>query len=327
MLLSTVGSVVGLISSFALAASSLDRLEASVNASLILNSDVSKFRSTLPLRSQLDPLFAGTPIAGQGTKAAKKDIVEFLIDEKLITQQFAVSDSDVEQEINSIQSNNKIDRSGLRRALQEQGFTFDDYFELIRISAAKRNLIDRDIRTKVTISDEDVRNYFVNHYQRKNVAPSAYKVRIITVSRSNYKTAAAAKDTAERALKAIKGGEAFEEVAQRVSDDGSASSGGDLGTMTDDQMSGPIRDQLRKMSVGQISGVLGTPTSRYFILKLEGIRSTEDERFDKMKEDIRGQLAAGEYQHQIQLWIERQRQGAFIHKAGQPTLVGLPAGP
>ena len=61
------------------AATTLDRLEASVNSSLILTSDVSKFRETLPLRAQLDPLFGGTPIAAQGPKVPKGHAVEFLI--------------------------------------------------------------------------------------------------------------------------------------------------------------------------------------------------------------------------------------------------------
>jgi peptidyl-prolyl cis-trans isomerase SurA len=307
------------------AAVTIDRLEASVNASLILLSDVRKFRQTMPLRSQLDPLFAGTAVASQGNKATDADIVQFLVDERLIAQQFPVTDSEVEQEINSIQANNKIDRGALKAALQEQGFTFEDYFELIRTSAAKRNLIDRDIRTKVSISDDDVKNYFYNHYSKSSSTPLAYRVRIITVSPSNYKSAGAAKEIADRALREIRAGEPFEEVAKRVSDDGSASSGGDLGTLTDDQMSPAIKEQLKKLQIGQVSEVLGSASSRYFILKLVDVSSGEGDRFEKMKEEIRNQLATSEYQHQITLWLDRQRQGAFIHRAGAPSVTELPS--
>src|SRR5687768_11456306 len=92
----------------------LDRLEASVNSSLVLLSDLRKFRQVVALRAQLDPLFSGTPLASQGPKASDADIREFLIDERLILQQFPVTDAEVEQEINSIQANNKIDRDTLR---------------------------------------------------------------------------------------------------------------------------------------------------------------------------------------------------------------------
>lgn len=311
----------------AVAGTPLDRLEASVNSSIILGSDVQKFRSTLGLRQQLDPLFAGTPIAARGDKASQAEIVDFLINERLITQQFQVNDTEVEQEVNSIQANNKIDRESLKTALRGQGYKFEDYFELIRVSTSKRNLIDRDIRTKVTISDDDVKNYFYNHYSKQTSVPSAYKVRIIVVSPKNYKNAAAAREIAERALSSVRGGEAFEEVAKRVSDDPSAAGGGDLGELSSDQMSAAIQDPLKKMKIGDVSSVLGTPQSRFFILKLEDIRSQESDRLAKMKEEIRGRLAAEEYQHQIALWLERQRQSAFIHHAGQSFTSEVPAAP
>ncbi len=305
----------------------LDRLEASINTSLILLSDVNRFRETLALRAQLDPLFAGTPIAAQGEKTLSADIVDFLINEKMIAQQFSVTDSDVEQEINSIQSNNKIDRTRLRSALQEQGFSFEDYFELIRASASKRNLIDRDIRARVSISDEDVKNYFYNHFTPKTGVPLAYHVKLISVSPKSYKTPAAAKEAAHKARQDLQKGEAFEEVAKRLSDDASASSGGDLGVLTDDQMSAAIRGELKKLRIGQTSGVLVGPGGSFFILKLADVKSSETERFEKMKEEIRNQLAAAEYQHQISLWLQRQRQKSFIHKTGEPSITGVAVTP
>ncbi|MFL5812049.1 MAG: hypothetical protein ACJ763_00610, partial [Bdellovibrionia bacterium] len=188
----------------------IDRLEAAVNSQLVLLSDVEEFRKTLKLRSQLDPIFAGTAIAQKGASASTEEIVNFLIDEKLIAQAFPVGDTEVEQEINSIQSNNHIDRGQLRAALAEQGFTFDEYFELIRVSASKRNLIDRDIRTKVSISDEDVKNYFFSHYPAGDQGNRSYTLRLIFISPKTYKTPEATREAAQNALNAVKGGEAFE---------------------------------------------------------------------------------------------------------------------
>ncbi|MBC7693021.1 MAG: peptidylprolyl isomerase [Methylotenera sp.] len=302
----------------------IDRLEASVNNLMILKSDLKNFRDTVSLRAQLDPLFAGTNVAAKGTQASDSEITEFLVDEKLIAQQFPVTDTEVEQEVNSIQANNKIDRAHLKAALKEQGYTFDDYFDLIRTSAAKRNLIDRDIRTKVSITDDDVKNYYYNNLAKNSTAPLAYKVKIITLTPSNYKVQAAAKEAAERALAAVKSGEAFEDVAKRLSDDATAATGGDLGTLTDDQMSPAIRDPLKKMQIGQVSGVLGDYKSRFFILKLIDITSTQNDQLLKMTNEIRSQLAATEYQRQVALWIERQRQNAFIHRSGESSVAGLP---
>lgn len=300
----------------------LDRLKASVNSALILSSDIRNFRRTEKLRGQLDPLYGGTQLAAAGEKATDSQIVEFLIDERLIAQQYPVSDSEAEQEINSIQASNKIDRASLKTALTQQGFSFEDYFELIRASASKRNLIDRDIRTKVSISDADVKNYYYNKLSTPAAAIRAYRIQIIFVSSKNYKTPSGAKETAERALQAIRGGEAFEEVAKRFSDDASASSGGDLGTLTEEQISPAIREQLKTLQIGQVSPLFGNPSQGFYILKLVDVQSSESGRLEKMKEEIRNHLLAAEYQHQIRLWLDRQRQSAFIHRVGETSIPG-----
>ena len=301
----------------------IERLEASVNSSLILQSDVKKFHETAKLRAQLDPLFSGTPVAEKGENAPVTDVVNFLVDESLIAQAFPQTDTEVEQEINSIQANNHIDRAQLKKALADQGFTFEEYFDLIRISASKRNLIDREIRTKVTISDDDVKNYFFNHYAKNASTPMEYHLQIIVVSVKNYKNAAGAKDTIQRAADSLHTGESFEEVAKQVSD---GPPGGDLGTVTEDQISPVVREELKKLKIGEVSAPFGsTAGGAFYIVKIVDVKSGDTERYEKTKEEIRNQLAAQEYQHQIQLWLERQRQTAFIHRAGEPAVIGLPA--
>jgi peptidyl-prolyl cis-trans isomerase SurA len=298
----------------------LDRLEASVNSSIILLSDVRRFRETLGLRQQLDPLFAGTVVASHGASATDAEITEFLVEEHLISSQFAVNDTEVEQQINEIQTNNHIDRGALKSAIGEQGYSFSDYFEMIRASISKRNLLGREIETKVRISDDDVKNYFYNHYAKDSATPVGYRLSIITVSAKNFKSAAAAKEVANRAYSDAKGGESFEEVAKRVSDGPTASSGGDLGVVSSDQMSPAIRDQAKKLKIGEISEVFGSPQTGYNIIKLIDLKAADSERLDKMKDEIKGQLVSSEYQHQLQLWLERQRQTAFVHMAGQTSI-------
>lgn len=300
----------------------IERVEASVNSGTILLTDISKFRETVGLRKQLDPLFAGTSVAQKDRAASDTDIVNFLVDEKIILQQFLITDAEVESAINSIQVDNHIDRTALKSALKDQGYKFDDYFELIRASVAKRNLVDRDIRTKVTITDDDVKNYFYNHYSKGKETPTAFHAKIISISTRSYKSLTAAREIAANTRKSLEGGEAFEEVAKRVSDDATAPSGGDLGELTDDQMSPQIRTELKKLKIGQISEVLQKQDG-FFILKLVDLKSAESERYEKTKEEIRQQLSTAEFQHQITLWLERQRQNSFVHRAGDPAQVNL----
>jgi peptidyl-prolyl cis-trans isomerase SurA len=298
----------------------VDQLEATINSSILLNSDLKKFRDAHELRIQIDSLYAGTSLATKGSAATDAEIISFLIDEKLIQQQFAVTDAEVEQQVTSIQSNLKVNRDGLKSMLKSQGFSYEEYFDLMRASISKKMLVDREIQTKVHISDDDIKNYFLNHYS-KSADGRSYHLAIITLTPSNYKSPAAAREVADRALKELKGGESFEEVAKRTSDDPSAQNGGDLGLLTESQVSPIIKNQIKTLKIGQFSEVLGNAQASYFIIKLIDVKSGDEEQLKKLSEEIRSQLAIGEYQRQIQLWVERQRQNAYIHTVGQPILL------
>lgn len=297
----------------------VDRLEASVNAAPILRSDITKARKLLPLRSQLDPLFAGSALAEKGTSGSDAEWVESLIQDRLILSAFPVSDAEVEQEIQAIQASNRIDRNKLKAALHQQGFAFEDYFELIRSSTAKRNLIDRDIRTKVSISDSEVKALFESKFGAKSGGAFSHQVRLLALARSSFKSEAALRETAERARAALLSGDSFQEVVARYGDESARESGGDLGTLTEDQMSPPIRSAIKGLKPGSYSAIFGDPKSRLMILQLVSSTQGEDPRFQKAKDELRNQLAASEYQHQIQLWLARQRQVAFIHLAPSST--------
>jgi len=302
----------------------LDQLEASVNSAIILHSDVQKFREVEKLRTQLDPTFSGTSLATKGPSASQKDIVDYLIDERLIAQEYPKTDDEVKKDIKTIQSANNLTQKGLEEALSREGYKYPDYFELIRDSGSKRDLIDRDIRTKVSITDDDVKNYFYNQVSKDSPSARAFHLQMITISNSNYKTPVASRQVATQALKDLRAGESFEEVAKRVSDDASAQSGGDIGTLTEDQMSPLIRKQALNLKIGEISGLF-EDGPRVRILKLVDLSSSENDRFNKMKEEIRNQLITAEYQHQIALWLERQKgSNAFIHRAGEDVTKELP---
>jgi peptidyl-prolyl cis-trans isomerase SurA len=292
----------------------VDKISAVVNADVILLSDIERFERTLNLRRELDPLFGFTEGMASGTPAKPK-ITDFLIQERLITQNFKVTDTEVEQEIQSVQRNNNLNREQLLEFLKTKGFGFNDYFELMRIGLSKRNLLDREIRTRVNVSDDDVRNYYYNMAVKNANEPLEYSIQLILVANSTYKNVAAAQDTAENALRSIKQGESFADIAKRFSDAPSASSGGEMGYVSADTLAEPLKSAVRGLQIGSLSNVIKT-SNGFMIVKLLDARSTESEKFKAMKEQIREQLAKEEYKKQLVLWAERARNSAYVHVNG-----------
>lgn len=289
----------------------VDKIAAIVNNDVVLNSDVDRFERTVSLRRELDPLF-GFSEGVSGGKPSRQQVLEFLVQEKLIGQQFKVTDTEVEQEIQSVQRNNRLTREDLIGFLRSKGFEYDEYFELMRVGLQKRALLDREIRSRVNISDEDVRNYFYNLAMKNASIPLEYSIQMIVVGFRSYKTTTAAQQAAQEALRSIRQGESFAEVAKRASDDPSGPAGGELGYLPGEQIAEPLRGAVRKLQIGNVSDLIKTPAG-FLIVKLVDARSTESRKFTEMKEGIREQLAKEEYKKQLFLWAERARNNAYVH--------------
>ncbi len=283
----------------------VERLEAIVNKKAIYLSDVQKFRRLTPLRAKIDPLFSNDAIA-KIANPTEGDIVNFLVSEETIDQKFPVPDTDVEQEINGIQTNLKIDRDGLKQAIAREGYKFEDYFQLMRVSLAKRQLLDHEIRNKATISEDDLKSEYNRKQSGSKTFQGSFHLLLMKFTKSNFKSTALAKETAEKSLASLTKGEAFEEVAKKDSDDSSAANGGDLGYLSYGDMSANLQKEVRKLSPGKASGIIDEGKA-FLIIKIADIKADTDANYEKEKEAIRSKMLEGEFQHQIHLWLEHER--------------------
>ncbi len=291
----------------------IDKLAASINKNSILQSDVLAFRSTFNLRMQLDPLLSGTALGKQGAQSSDAAILEFLIEEALIQEIYPSTPSEVEQEIAAIEAANQTDRKSLEQALAAQNFTFSQYHTLIGTILAKRSLVDREIRQKVAITDTDLKNYFYNHYVKKTSTPRSFHIQLLLLSADRFKSKALALTAITRAFNELRSGESFEQVARNTGEDASKT---DLGYLTEDHMTHEIREKLAKMEIGDISPIFTVDEgTQYAIVKLKDIKIDNEEQFGKLRDQIRSELSEKEFQRHIQLWLEKQKEQAAIHRS------------
>jgi parvulin-like peptidyl-prolyl isomerase len=288
----------------------VDRLEAVVNKSPIFRSDLDRFKSTVPLRAKVDPLFASEPLSRK-LKATEAEILNFLIDEAIIMEKFPVADNEVEQEINGIQNNLKIDRDTLRSAIVREGYKFEDYFKMMRVSVAKRQLVDREIRNKAAVSDDDVKADYNRTRSGSKSFRGSFHLHLIRVTKGNFKTTLAAREEAQKALASLTRGAAFADVAKSVGDDSSQEGGGDLGFLSYSEMSPLLQKEVQKLGPEKTSGLIEDKSS-FLIVKIGEVRADSDAAFEKEKDVIRSKLMESEFQHQIRIWLDRERSLNFV---------------
>jgi peptidyl-prolyl cis-trans isomerase SurA len=184
-----------------------------------------------------------------------------------------VDDQTVERTILRIAQENKITPDELRRALDREKISYAKYREDIRREVTLQRLREREVDSRVQVSEAEVDNYLAT-VEAQGGGENEYLLAHIVVGVPEQ----AAPDQieqrrrrAEEALTQIKGGKDFREVAAQYSDAQDAISGGDLGWRTPARLPVVFTAALKDMKKGDVSAVLRSPGG-FHIVKLNDVR-------------------------------------------------------
>lgn len=185
-----------------------------------------------------------------------------------------VDDQTVERTILRIAQENKITPEELRKALDREKIPYAKYREDIRREVTIQRLREREVDSKVQVSDAEVENYLAtvaaqaggeNEYQLAHIM-------IAVPEQATPEQIDARRKRAEEALQQINGGKQFQEVAAAYSDAQDAVQGGDLGWRTPARLPTVFVTAVRTMKNGDVSPVLRSPGG-FHIVKLNDSRS------------------------------------------------------
>jgi peptidyl-prolyl cis-trans isomerase SurA len=154
--------------------------------------------------------------------------------------------------------------------LQASHETLDDLKHDIRRQLTNLKLFNKEINSKVTVSDADVTNYYNEHKSEFNLVDTSYHLAVIRVTDApsqqpgNLQGSKATTDAeAKKKIQALKvrldSGDDFGALATNYSEDPTtASSGGDIGFPTERQLRGDplIYDAVVKLKAGQTTDIL-----------------------------------------------------------------------
>jgi peptidyl-prolyl cis-trans isomerase SurA len=212
------------------------------------------------------------------------DVFEAQVLERLIIDrallQFAkdngvrVDDQMVERTIQRIAQENKITTDDLKKALDREKVSYAKYREDIRREVTIQRLREREVDSKVQVSEAEVDNYLTSIAAQAG-GESEYQLSHIMIAVPEQATPDqidARKRRAEEALAKIKGGKDFKEAAAEYSDAQDATQGGDLGWRTPARLPSVFVTAVRTMHNGEVSPVLRSAAG-FHIVKLNDSRS------------------------------------------------------
>lgn len=292
----------------------VERIVGIVNDRPILLSDVEKTRLTLQREGLVDDTLMQIHDRDKLLKD-RQALINFLIDEAAIDSEvkrrsMEITVERVEQEIRNILRNKKITRAQLKDMLAEKGATMTNYQDFIKSSIERQGIVEREVSSRIKISDEDVAAYYLRTNGPSKSQVYEYSLGHILFLPSNGGEAMA-KQRAGQVAEKLKAGQSFEKVAEQYSEDPNFSSGGFLGNFKSGEMSKDIDEAVRNLAAGDTSPPVKT-RGGIQILKVLKKTVTSDPQLDEKKEQIRGILFADAFKRQFRSWLDQRRDDSFI---------------
>lgn len=290
----------------------LDKIVAVVNDQIITRSDLQDFRNKLSRGSLVDE---GLLRMNSPDRILKDDkaLLNHLIDERLLDSEvkrkgLEVTIERVEQEIRNIAKKNGLTRNQLRDAVISRGNSFAQYQDFIKTSLERQALIEKEVQSKIRISDEDVISYLSS---QKSFGGQIFEYDVSQILILNKDKKGLSEKKAKEALARIQAGESFEKVADELSEDPGHNKGGALGTLKADELQKELEIAVRPLGPGETSELVITKVG-FHILKVNKKKLVSDSKFEETKSKIIGQLQAEAFQKQFRNWLDQRRDESFI---------------
>jgi peptidyl-prolyl cis-trans isomerase SurA len=207
-----------------------------------------------------------------------KQVLERLIAERAVLQYaketgIRVDDTTVERTILRVADENKLSPEEFRKVLEREGIPYANYREDIRHQIVIQRVRDREVDSKVTVSDAEVDNYLATVALQGGEEEYQLSHIYVTVpEQATPDVVQARQRRADEALAEIKAGKDFAQVAAAYSDAPDAPSGGDLGWRTRARLPSVFTDVVRTLKAGQVSAVMRS-AGGFHIVKLVDLRS------------------------------------------------------
>ena len=254
------------------AAVSLDRVLVVVNDEAITQWDLNEQR-----RVMLAQLKASN-IAPPSNDVLDKQVMERLIVERALLQYakengIRVDDTTVERTILRVAEENKLKPDEFRKVLEREGIQYANYREDIRRQVLIQRVREREVDSKINVSDAEVDNYLAT--VASQAGEDEYMLSHIYVTVPEQATpdvVQARRQRAEDALAQVKAGKDFAEIAASYSNAPDAGSGGNLGWRSRARLPSVFADVVRTMKPGEVSGVLRS-AGGFHIVKLADVRN------------------------------------------------------
>ncbi len=246
----------------------IDRVVAIVNKEVITQYELSERVDSVlkELRRR------GTPLPDR--EEIERQVLERYITEK-VQLQFAretamrVDDLELDRTVSRVAESNKLTLTAFRQMLERDGIPFDKFREELRNEILISRLREREVNSKITVGESEIDNFLAEQSEKKEAA-AEYNVAHILVrvpEQASPEQLESRRARAMEAVKRLKDGADFAQVAATYSDAPDALQGGVMGWRSQERLPELFAGTVVKLKPGEVSDVLRSPAG-FHVLRL-----------------------------------------------------------
>jgi len=220
-----------------------------------------------------------------------------------------VDEDEVDRYIANIEAQNHVTDDQLRAQLQQQNISYDEFRAKIRKQVEAMTMIDREVRQKIVIPEEEIQIYYRNNPDEFTTTKEKFKLAQILIAvpdNARPQDVAAARLKAEDIRKlAVKSDADFGSLALQYSDDDSKTKGGELGEFSPGDLNDAVLAAIRNSKDGDISPVVKTRYG-FHIVKVEMHQTPGLQPLDQVRGKIRDILMTEQSREAFQKWLDTE---------------------
>ena len=225
---------------------------------------------------------------GEARLPSRRELLERMIENRLLLQEakregIKVSEGEVQENIERVKST-FLSEKAFEMALEQEGIEIEDLKKRYEEEIIIKKLIDREVKPEVEVTKKEIRNYYEKNKGRFR---EEERVKIRHILFEDY-------SQAEKALKRIKSGTNFEEVAK----------GEYSGSFKRGQLDRKIEEVAFNLEEGEISPIIKTE-SGYHIVNLEKKEEARVKELSEVKEVIINILSSQKMEQKIKEYLEK----------------------
>jgi len=282
----------------------IDRIVAIVNNDIV---------TWVQLSKEAAPYIKNMESSGYSDEKKKETALEIhqkilaaLVDRTLTQQEtekyhINVSDTEVDNALENVKKTRSLSQEDFEAALKQEGLTVKDYRENVRKQILQSKLINNAVKSKVIITESDVKNYYDAHMEKYSGKKKYHLRNILMASEQGIKDVRTKLDM----------GKSFSMLAKEYSASPNASDGGDLGIFDIHNFSESIKNSISQLNKGDYSNVISTAQG-FQIFYVEDIVLEGNKTYEQAYDEIHESLYREQVEEKFKTWLESLKKNAHI---------------